>query len=142
MIPLAFVVFGAAFGVLAFAPWFAGGPRWADATLSGVAGASELWSLPVLGAVLVICGLLIAFKIATGSVVSWTALAAAAMATLWSLHATVDPPVHVLADHLGADTGVSLPASMAPVHLVVAAHLAVAAAALAALAAVIRLARA
>ena len=142
MIPLAFVVFGAAFGALAFAPWFAGGPGLAASTLSGVGGASELWSLPLLGTLMVVCGLLIAFNIATGSAVSWTALAGGAMATLWSLHAITNPSVHVIVDRLGADRTVVLPGSMAPVHIVMYAHLAASAAALAALAAIIRLARA
>jgi Ca2+/Na+ antiporter len=96
----------------------------------------------VLGCMILVCGLLIMTGEATGSAVGWIVAVAGAMATFWTLNATYRSDVRIVADHLGPDTAVSLPATMAPVHVLLPAHLATVAAALATLLGLLRLARA
>lgn len=123
-------VLGLWIGVSPFGGWFVGGPPGAEATLAGIDGFGALWTLPVGGAILALCGLLLALG-ASGRSVGSVAGGVAALLTLCTLGACLTAPGTVVAEALGDQRDVLLPRDTAPIGVTDVAYWTLAAAALA-----------
>ena len=86
---------GAALAGLAFLPWYAAGAPGARSA-SGIDASGELWSLPVLGAVAVAAGLLLAARPGLRRAAGAVAVAAAALAALWATRNALEVPVRLI----------------------------------------------
>ena len=86
---------GVAIAALAFLPWYAAGPAGAQSA-SGVDASGELWSLPVLGAVAVAAGLVLAARPDLRRAAGVVALAAAVLAGLWATRNALQVPVRLI----------------------------------------------
>jgi hypothetical protein len=97
----AIAVAGAAVAGLAFLPWYATGAG-GVASASGIDGSGELWSLPVLGAVAVAAGIVLAVRPGLRRAAGAVAVAAAVLAGLWATRNTLQVPVRLVVTEAGA----------------------------------------
>ena len=92
---------GVAIAGLAFLPWYA-----ADAPgvrgASGIDASGELWSLPVLGAIAVAAGLVMAARPDLRRPAGAVAVAAAALAAGWATRNALQVPVQLVERQAGA----------------------------------------
>jgi hypothetical protein len=96
----AIAVAGAALAGLPFMPWYAAGSAGVH-TASGVDASGELWSLPVLGAVAVAAGLVLAARPGLRRAAGAVAVAAAALAALWATRNALQVPVRLVVTEAG-----------------------------------------
>ena len=127
-------------GALLFVPWYLSAGV-AGASLSGVGGAGELWTVLILAIVIVVCGLLV--TIGRGArAAALISIAAAAVAIALCFAAAKFLPAHVVLEQLGPLRDVDLPRETAPIRLAPGAYLAMTAAALGGLFGAVALSRA
>ena len=137
MIGVAMAIMGAVLSLLLYVPWFRaeGSP---GASLSGVGGAGELWTVLVLAIVIVICGLLVATR-RGARVASLISIAAALLAIGFCVSAVFFLPAHVVLEKLGTLRHVDIPRETAHIAISPGAYLAMTAAALSGLLGVLAL---
>ena len=100
-IGVAMTLAGVAMGVLAFLPWYSARVPGGRASETGVGASGEIWSLPALGAVAVVAGLLLAAAdgppgtpAARGAGIA--ALVAGGLGAFWAIKNGLDVPVAVV----------------------------------------------
>jgi hypothetical protein len=91
---------GAALAGLAFMPWYAAGSAGVPSA-SGVGASGELWSLPILGAVAVAAGLVLAARPDLRRAAGAFAVAAGALAALWATRNALQVPVRLIVTEAG-----------------------------------------
>jgi hypothetical protein len=95
---IAIALSGVAIAAVAFLPWYSASAPGRRETASGVAAAGEIWSLPVIGALILIAGALLAVDGSpAGSAPSRragaVALCGGALAAVWAVKNGIDVPV-------------------------------------------------
>jgi hypothetical protein len=87
---------GAALAGLAFMPWYAAGTAGVPSSASGVDASGELWSLPVLGALAIAAGLVLATRPDLRRAAGALAVAAGALGALWATRNALQVPVRLV----------------------------------------------
>lgn len=120
---IALTALGAFIGLAPFLHWYRIDVPGRDLPVSGVDAAGELWTLPLLGVVLVAVGLAIAVAVPDPPLrgARWLggiAAAAAAFATAWALKSAVDVPA--VGVPVGVANGPAAPLAAQPLAFVTA----------------------
>lgn len=116
---LAMALAGVAMGVLAFLPWYSARVPGGRATATGVGASGEIWSLPALGAVSVVAGLIL---VAAGSPpgtptarrAGLAALVAGGLGAFWAIKNGLDIPVAVVMSRAPGVVGLGVPVDVEP----------------------------
>jgi hypothetical protein len=115
------VAAGIALAALPALPWYAVRSVSVDRTASGLAGSGELWILPLLGALAVAVGLLLAFgaprdpEIVRGYGVLLVAVAI--LAAVWCTRGLADPAAELMLVENGEPAPVPAPVELLPAAL-------------------------
>lgn len=130
------VICGIAAGGLPFLAWYAVETPRGTVTATGLAGTAELWSLPVLGGLIAVAGLLAATGRWSRQTTAFVTLAAA-ICVAWAVENAVNVPVGLLIVEPGGSAG-RVADDLVEVTVQPSAYMAASAAAIAGMAAMVR----